>query len=61
MYVFGFLYLFSTILVLIFKNEEPYTENRLSTWSAYLTIWKMLKVKKILKVAFILLTIKVYS
>ena len=59
MFTFGFLYLISTALVLIFKKEKNEEENKLTFISAYKTIWKIIRIKKILKISFILLTIKI--
>ena len=61
MFTAGFLYLVSTILVLIFKKEIQSQETKLSMLNTYKTIWKILCIPSIKKLVVILLTVKVYK
>jgi PAT family acetyl-CoA transporter-like MFS transporter 1 len=62
MYIFGALFIITSLVILIFiKENDPHkNENeRLNLINTYKTIWALLKMKPIQSIALILLTVKV--
>jgi PAT family acetyl-CoA transporter-like MFS transporter 1 len=62
MYIFGALFIITSLAILIFIKENDPHENeneRLNLINTYKTIWALLKMKPIQSIALILLTVKV--
>ncbi len=70
MHLLGFIFIFSTTMVMVFKKEEPEEEKHgsegeehknLSILDTYKLMWKLLYISPIRQLALILITIKVES
>lgn len=64
MYFFGALFILTTLSIMILKKEkknEDISDERLSLFQTYKTIFDLLKLKPIRLIALVLLTVKVFN